>query len=80
MVKVFIQYKRVNQWIGHKNIQTTMDYGSPAVEYFDLYPQNWYNHALKQSYGGKHDFPNRQQNRALLGKITPVEVSGPVEI
>lgn len=73
-------YFFVNRWMGHKGIQTTMDYVAPASDYYYIYPCNWYSHALKSYKIGKHDFPNRLKNRALLGNVSPVNVNGLVEI
>ena len=74
-------YFVVNGWMGHKGIQTTMDYVAPAGEYYRQYPHDWFGHALK-SYDriGKRDFPNTIRNKLLLGKVSPVKPDGLVEI
>jgi len=76
----YFDYYYVNRWMGHKDINTTMQYVAPASDYYNVYPKNWYNHALKQYHGGKRDFPNRRENRLLLGKLSPVKSSGLEEV
>jgi hypothetical protein len=76
----YFDYYSVNRWMGHKGIQTTMDYVAPAGEYYSVYPHNWYSHALKPCKVGKRDFPNRTKFRALLGKVSPERHDGLVEI
>lgn len=73
-------YYDVNRFAGHKNIQTTIDYVDPAKQYFRANTVNWYSHALKHRNEGKHDFPNRRENRGLLGKVSSVTDYGLGEI
>lgn len=73
-------YYYVNRWIGHKSIETTMEYVAPAGEYYDIYPYDWFNHALRPHKVGKRDFPNRLKKQGLLGKVSPVEIDGLGEI
>ena len=74
-------YYAINRFMGHKNIQTTMNYVGPAQLYYEQYPHDWYSHALKHiEYGGKPDFPNKTHKSIMLGKNTPVKGSGLVEI
>lgn len=79
-IKGTFDYFAVNRWIGHKTIQTTMIYGGPAMDYYEIYPFDWYNHALNHFNGGKCDFPNRLQKSRLLGKVSPENRYGPEEI
>lgn len=73
-------YYAVNRFMGHTNIQTTMNYVGPAMNYYDQYPHDWYGHALKSYKIGKRDFPNKTRFLGLLGKVSPEKSNGLVEI
>jgi len=76
----YFDYYTVNRFMGHTNIQTTMNYVGPANNYYEQYPYDWYGHALKSYKIGKRDFPNTIKKRGLLGKLSPVDSDGLVEI
>jgi len=74
---------KVNRWMDHANIQTTMGYVRYAEMYYEAYPYSWFEHSLKHtkkisSVEDRVDeeiFPEYCQKMAHSGKLSPVERS-----